>query len=190
MEARKLDNLSVAEYLAIEMTSGDKYEYHDGTIFALAGGTFNHGTICGNIFGELRNKVKDRNKGCKAYTSEIKVYIKKDNSYVYPDAMVVCDEIEHPEDNKDAVANPKLIVEVLSKSTSNYDRGAKFHKYRQLESLEEYILIEQESYAVEIYKRVNDLWKISRIVGVDAILHLSSIDIDVEMTMIYEGVEL
>ncbi len=188
MEAKKLNNISVADYISIEKENDIKYEYHNGTIYALAGGTFNHGAICGNIFGEMRSALKEKESDCRAYTSEIKVHIAKEKAYVYPDAMVICGAVAYAKNEINSITNPILIVEVLSHSTSNYDRGAKFHKYRQLESLQEYLLIEQDEAAVELYKRVNDLWKITRVEGLETSIDLSSLGISVKLASIYEGI--
>ena len=82
MNAEKLNNISVQTYIALEQEQDVKYEYHKGSIYALAGGTFNHGAICANIFGEIRTALKAKGSSCKTYTSEIKVHIKKEQSYV------------------------------------------------------------------------------------------------------------
>jgi len=190
MEAEKLDHLTIQEYLSLEIANNTKYEYHNGTIYALAGGTFNHGAICGNIFGEIRAGLKAKGSDCNAYTSEIKVHIEKVNAYVYPDAMVICGPVEKSKEEINAVNNPRVIVEVLSKSSSNYDRGAKFHKYRQLKSLQEYVLIEQDEAAVELYQRINDLWQIERVEGLNSKITLNALGIEIELALIYEGLEL
>ncbi len=188
MEAKKLSRLTVEEYLSIEEADQKKYEYHDGHIYAMAGGTLNHGLICGNIHGELRNGLRGMKDNCRAMTSEIKVHVQSENSFVYPDAMVICGDILTSEQNKNAVINPLIVVEVLSKSTSSYDRGDKFYLYRQIESLQEYILIEQEKALVEIYRRESGLWKITRIKGLENSITLPSIDLQISMGAIYQDV--
>ena len=167
MHKEKLNNLSIKEYITLEQDTDTKYEYHDGSIYALAGGTLNHGLICGNIFGEIRGALKKSTKECKVMNSEIKLYIPTKNTFLYPDTMVVCGKMEISKVESNAITNPILIVEVLSKTTASYDRGDKFYLYRQLESLQEYILIEQEKPLIEIYKRESDLWKITRISGIE-----------------------
>jgi len=191
MKAHKTPKLTVKEYIKREHESDNKYEYHDGEIYALAGGTLNHGMLCGNIFGELRSKLKEKQSNCKPYTSEIKVFIEKTNSFVYPDSMVICGDIEKSELEKNSVTNPILIVEVLSKSTSDYDRGDKFYLYRQLSSLKEYVLIEQDRYVVDVhYKSENsDLWRITRYEGKDQTLQLQSIGIEISMKDLYDDLD-
>ena len=185
MEAYKFPKLSVEEYIQRERESDTKYEYHNGEVYALAGGTLNHTKLCGNIYAELRSKLKNLN--CNPYTSEAKLSIKNKNTFVYPDSIVVCGEIKTSEKDKNAITNPTLIVEVLSKSTAHYDRGDKFHLYRQIPSLQEYVLIEQVKPVVEIYyrKERNDIWQISRIEGLDQAIKLQSLDIEISMSKLY-----
>lgn len=190
MEAKKLHKLSIAEYLQIERDNQCKYEYHDGSIIALAGGSLNHGIICGNIYGEIRSQLKKKDKPCLPFNSEIKLHIHSQNSFVYPDTMVVCGQIETSDKHKHAVTNPVMIVEVLSKSTAHYDRGDKFFLYRQIEHLQEYILIEQDKVQVEIYTRKENLWKITRITDINQSIYLSSIDCSVSLAEIYANASL
>ncbi len=189
MKSASLKSYSIEEYQAIEEETGIKHEYHDGNVWAMSGGTINHGILCGNIFSELRNAL-DRDT-CQAYLSEIKLSIEATNSFVYPDAMVVCGDLEKSEKNPHAICNPTVIVEVLSKSTALYDRGDKFFLYRQIPSLREYILIEQDKYQVEsFFQKDNNVWQISRTTGVDSILKVSSLDIDISMSDLYENIDL
>ncbi len=192
MKAQKIPKLSVEEYIKHERESDVKYEYHDGEIYALAGGTINHGMLCGNVFGELRTKLKEIKSDCKPFTSEIKVSIEKRNSYVYPDAMVICGPLETSKNEVNSVTNPILIVEVLSKSTAEYDRGDKFHLYRQSSSFKEYVLIEQNRYVVDVhFKSENsDLWQITRYEGLDQIVSLQSIGVEISMKDLYQDVDI
>ncbi|MEO1627040.1 MAG: Uma2 family endonuclease, partial [Bacteroidota bacterium] len=129
---------------------------------------------------------------CKPITSEAKLHIKKENKYVYPDTMVICGEIERAEDNSDAISNPILIVEVLSKSTLEYDKGDKFYFYRQIPSLQEYVLIEQDRHVVEVYfkKDKMELWKISRYDGIDQAIVLQSLGITIRMQDLYFDIDI
>ncbi len=192
MKAHKIPKLTIEEYIKQEQNSGDKYEFHNGEIFALAGGTINHGMLCGNAFGELRAKLKDKNSECKPFTSEIKVSIEKVNSYVYPDAMVVCGTIEKSQNEVNSITNPKLVVEVLSKSTAEYDRGDKFHLYRKSPSFKEYVLIEQNRFVVDVHFKSDDsdLWRITRYEGLDQTISLQSIGIEISMKDLYQDVDI
>ena len=192
MEEKKPHKLSVTEYLDIERETNTKYEYHDGKIYLMAGGTLNHGLICGNIFGEIRAALRETENNCRAMNSEIKVHVNSKNCYLYPDTMVVCGEIEKSESEPNSITNPKVIVEVLSKSTANYDRGDKFYLYRQLESFEEYILIDQDKAQIDIHKRHkgnSDLWKLSRISGLDQSLEIEVLGIKIKLEEIYNDIE-
>jgi Uma2 family endonuclease len=194
MKAHKLPEFSVEEYLKHEAESDSKYEYQNGQIFALAGGTINHGLLCANIYSEIRNELRQSNSNCKPLSSEIKLHVKSDkyNSFLYPDTMVICGELEESDTNQHAVKNPVLIVEVLSKSTADYDRGDKFHIYRQIPNLQEYVLIEQDKYVVDIHYKnpKSDLWRITRIEGKDSIINLQSLNIFISMENLYFDVKI
>ncbi len=183
--------MTVKEYLQHEVDTGQKHEYHDGLIYALAGGSLEHALLIGNIYSELRNGLKKKGSNCKPITNDAKLYIAKEDKYLYPDTMVICGEMERSKDVKDAVTNPILIVEVLSKSTTEYDRGDKFYFYRQIPTLQEYVLIEQNRRVVEVFykKEKNDLWSISRYEGLNEIIKLQSIAIEISMQELYFDIE-
>ena len=132
MTATKLNKVSLEDYIRIEQESNTKYEYHDGTIYAMAGGSDNHTELLGNIFFELRSALKQKGKPCRAFNSEMKLHIEEFNKYLYPDAMVVCGEVQKPNENTSGITNPLVIVEVLSDSTEAYDRGDKFFFYKHI----------------------------------------------------------
>ncbi|MDW7693694.1 Uma2 family endonuclease [Flammeovirgaceae bacterium SG7u.111] len=184
-------SLTISDYVSLEQETGVKYEFHDGEVFALAGGSLNHGLLCGNVYSELRNGLKTASSNCKPLTSEIKLHVETQNSFLYPDCMVVCDKLAPSRKDKNAVVNPILVVEVLSKSTADYDRGDKFYQYRQIPSLQEYVLIEQDKAVVEVYfkKPKSDLWKISRYEGLSSRVQLQSIGIEISIEELYFDVE-
>ena len=194
MEAYFSSAVSIAAYIKTERETGRKFEFHNGDLYALAGGTLHHTILCGNVYAELRAALKHKNVDCKVYTSELKVHIKNNqkNSFVYPDATVVCGSVQTSDEDPNAVTNPKVIIEILSKSTADYDRGDKFHLYRALSSLQEYILVDQEKYVIDIYskKENSDLWHIDRVEGVDHQLYLDSIDVKIPLESIYTDVFL
>jgi Uma2 family endonuclease len=192
MKARKISNISFADYIQQEMDTNTKYEYHNGKIYALAGGTLNHGLISGNVFSKMTNKLEEKSANCTPLNSDVKLHIAYSNSYVYPDSMVVCGEFEYAEEDENSITNPILIVEVLSKSTAEYDRGDKFYLYRQIPTLREYVLIEQNKYVVDVhYKSDNsDLWKISRYQGLDEIVKFQSVDIEISMSALYKKAKI
>jgi Uma2 family endonuclease len=188
MDAKKLNNISITEYLEIERSTKTRHEYHDGTIVALAGGSVEHGLISGNTFGEIKIGLRNKKNNCRVLNSEIKLFIQSTNKYVYPDVMAICGDIEKTDREIEAVVNPIVIIEVLSKSTESYDRGDKFFFYRQIESLQEYILIDQYQPQVDIYKRQSDLWEIKRIEGLDQQFEIPSLGIVIDMKNIYEDI--
>lgn len=192
MKAHKLPGLTIEEYLQQEIDAGIKYEYHSGEIYAMAGGTLNHGLLCGNAYSEIRNKLREKSSNCKPLTSEVKIHIKKKNSFVYPDAMVICGNIELSEDHNNSVTNPMLIVEVLSKSSAEYDRGDKFYLYRQIPGFREYVLIEQKKHVVDVHYKSpkSDLWQITRYEGLDQTIQLQSLGIEISMADLYFDIDL
>ncbi len=192
MKAHKLPTLSVKEYIQQEIESNTKYEFHNGKIYALAGGTLNHGLISGNVYSEMRNKLKENGSQCLPFNSDIKLNIELSKSYVYPDTMVICGDIERSDEDSNSVTNPVLIVEVLSKSTAEYDRGDKFHLYRKIPSFKEYVLIEQKKYVVDVHYKSNnsDLWRITRYEGLDKIVKLQSIGVEISMEELYFRTEI
>ena len=190
MTVQRKQKLTVEEYVELEQSTDTKYEYHNGEVFALAGGSINHSVLCTNISGELRSIIKSKKKDCFAFNSEMKLNIEAYKNYLYPDAMVVCGEFKHPENFKDAITNPIIIVEVLSKSTAAYDRGEKFHKYRSIKSFQEYLLISQDKPLVEVYYRKpnTDTWQFNSYKGLEASFQLQSLQIEIEIKELYNKV--
>ncbi|MCP4404529.1 MAG: Uma2 family endonuclease, partial [bacterium] len=154
------------EYLEIEERAEYKSEYYNGEIFAMAGGSRNHSVICLNVNWGIREAIST--KDCVGFESNMKLDIPKIRSFVYPDAMVVCGEIEFSEEREDCIKNPLLIVEVLSPSTEAFDRGRKFAYYRSIESLREYVMISQTEASVEsFYKQNEKVWRYTVARGLD-----------------------
>jgi Uma2 family endonuclease len=164
--------LTVEEYVKLEQDTNQKYEFHDGQVYAMAGGTDEHNTIMVNISTELQNRLKG--KGCRLKNSETKLWLENKNKYVYPDMMIICGEQEKAKNLKDAFTNPVVIIEVLSKSTQGYDRGDKFGFYRAVRSLRHYVLIEQKEAKIDIFSRKSStsLWDIQTIEGLESNLKL------------------
>ncbi|MBE9186998.1 Uma2 family endonuclease [Microcoleus sp. LEGE 07076] len=157
MVASKSDTyISPEDYLAGEKVSLIKHEYRQGEIYAMAGTSKAHAIISLNAAILLRNHL--RGSGCIPYMADIKVRIEAANCYYYPDVAVSCDERDKNAD-EDFITYPRLIVEVLSPSTAAFDRGEKFADYRTSESLQEYVLINQEKVSVECFRRnAEGLW--------------------------------
>lgn len=178
-------HLSFEEYLSIEASSNTKHEFHNGMIFAMAGGTVEHGLISGNFLVELTTALRAKKSNCRPINGDVKLHIKSSNKYLYPDTMVICGEIEELKNASNSISNPTVIVEVLSKSTEGYDRGDKFFFYKQIPSLQSYILVDQYQPLIDLYTRKSDLWKINRIEGLDQKIEIPSLGIQLNMRDLY-----
>lgn len=188
MEAPKLSDVTLAEYLSIEKETDTRYEYHNGRIFEMAGGTVEHGLISSNLMIGLGVELRNKNSNCRPINNDVKLNIKASNIYLHPDAMVICNEIERSSEHPHAITNPTVIFEVLSDSTDGYDRGDKFFFYKRIPTLQEYILIEQDQPVIDIYTRESELWRISRVQGLDEVLPITSLGIEIPLRDIYRDV--
>ena len=176
------------EYLALEETAEYKHEYRDGEIVPMTGGTTNHNEIALNIAANLKFSLKSKNY--KVYMGDVRLWIPRYRQYTYPDVMVIQGQPIYTGKGTTTVMNPKLIVEVLSKSTKNYDQGDKFLYYRSISEFTEYILIEQEEYRLLQYTKTStNQWQLTEYESVDAIISLNSVDLEVSLSDIYEGVD-
>ena len=177
------------EYLATERKAEYKSEYFNGEMFAMAGASERHVSIVANVMYLLVGQLKGRPG--KAYSSDMRVKVSPTGLYTYPDVVVVCGQPQFADEQKDTLLNPTLIVEVLSESTKDYDRGEKFEHYRTLPSLSEYVLIAQDKYHVEHFVRQPDnRWLLSETNLLGDTIHLSSIACDLALTEVYDKVEM
>ena len=180
--AEKL-NLRVADYLQGELLSDTKYEYINGEVYAMSGAKRAHNIISMNLSGLLFAHL--RNTPCRVFNSDMKVRVQtaEDDCFFYPDLHVTCSATDTEELFN---SQPKLIIEVLSDTTERYDRAEKFHHYRKLSSLEEYVLIAQDTPRVECYRR-SELWDLQLYQqGEQAVFQ--SLDLELALMDIYEGV--
>ena len=180
--------LTPEEYIAAERKATLKSEYLSGEIVAMFGASVAHNLITVNTVTQLYNQLVEGR--CRVFTGDMRVGIGAGVSYFYPDVSVVCDEPRFEDDVLDILTNPQVIVEVLSDSTENYDRGEKFERYRQLESLQEYILILQDQVRVEHYLRQGEQWLLSEFSTLENVLPLISIGAELSLNQIYRFVEL
>ncbi len=187
MEAIKLHSqkYTYEEYLELEEESEIKHEFYYGEIFAMAGTTLVHNEITLNTAFILRGKLRNKNKKCKTYSEAVKVQITKKNHYAYPDVVVRCDETE---DDNLTITKPVLIVEVLSKSTREYDTGQKFTFYKQIPSLKYYIIIEQDYHLVTCYTRENDFWYHQVYTKLEDVIKLEHLKIEILVKDIYDEI--
>ncbi|MFN9608698.1 MAG: Uma2 family endonuclease [Pseudanabaena sp.] len=177
--------LSPDEYFEWEANQEIRYEYINGDVFAMAGGTIAHSMVAANLISMLRPHL--RGKNCRVLGSDAKVGISPSGEFFYPDLLVTCDDRDRT--SAKAVFYPKLIIEVLSPSTEAYNRGGKFARYRQLSSLSEYVLVGSESIGVEAF-RLNDRgkWELTPY-GEGDLVQFASIDFECAIAAIYEDVE-
>lgn len=141
---------TIEEYLAYENASPKKHEYYQGEMFAMAGAGHLHNLIFSNLFIELGIRLKG--KKCRPYGSDMRTYIPENTLFTYPDISIVCGEPASSPIDKNSFTSPTVIIEILSRSTKNYDRGEKFMLYRDIPSLKEYILIDSESIHIEAFR--------------------------------------
>lgn len=153
--------LSPQEYLARERLAGEKHQYFDGEVFAMAGASREHSLIATNVIRELSNAL--RTGPCDVHGSDLRVHVPATGLYTYPDVSIACPP-EFPDDERDTLLNPSVLVEVLSDSTEAYDRGKKFENYRSIASLRDYVLIAQDRMLIEHYTRQpNGRWLLQEI---------------------------
>jgi Uma2 family endonuclease len=145
-----------ADYLALEASSNVKHEFLDGQIYGMAGGTPEHAALTAALSGLLFAQV--RNGRCRVHDADLRVRVLETGLATYPDVTIVRGRLERDPEDPNAVTNPTLIVEVLSKSTEEYDRGDKFEHYKRIPSLRQYVLVSSRDREIEVWTRENDGW--------------------------------
>lgn len=188
-EAQRKYYIPPEDYLEIERAAEYKSEYLNGEIWAMAGATEAHIVIVGNLVREFGNQIKGR--PCRVYSNDMRVQVAATGLYTYPDVVLVCGERRFHDEQRDTLLNPTVIIEVLSPSTADYDRGAKFAHYRQLESLQEYLLAAQEERHVMHYLRQPDQrWLLEEFRGQEDLILLPSINCRLALSEVYENIDL
>ncbi|MCR9162684.1 MAG: Uma2 family endonuclease [Nannocystaceae bacterium] len=175
-----------AQYRALEAASNVKHEFLDGQIFAMAGGSREHAALAAAVVGLIYGQLM---RGpCRAHSSDLRVRIPGTGLATYPDVTIVCGEPRVDEDDPQAVTNPTLVVEVLSDSTAEYDRGEKFDHYKTLGSLQQYVLVSQGTKDVVVFTRGSSGWTEARH-GAGDDVHLSSVSATLNVDDLYAGAE-
>jgi Uma2 family endonuclease len=175
------------QYLALEETAESKSEYLDGEIIPMTGGSTNHNQIAGNLYIALSLALKKQNY--RIFIGDVRLWVPKVRLYTYPDVMAILGEPEYHKNRTDTIINPQVIVEVLSKSTKNYDRGDKFTFYKTLPSFREYILIDQTKIKVEQYSKTeNKRWLYCEYDEEDTAVVFNSFQVEVPLSDVYEQV--
>ncbi|WP_309736833.1 Uma2 family endonuclease [Chamaesiphon sp. OTE_75_metabat_556] len=182
--------MSPTEYLAWEEEQPFRNEYLNGEVYAMTGGTLPHNSIALNLASALKNRL--RGTGCRVFINDIKVQVSTKGPYFYPDVVVGCNSEDFK--SKKLISHPRLIIEVLSPGTESYDRGEKFKQYRQMPSLQEYIIIDPRQVSIECY-RLNDRqkWELTPYSSEDltdpTIVEFPCIEFECSIASIYEDVE-
>ena len=188
MQQPKIKYMSPEEYLALEEAAEFKSEYYQGEIFNMAGASISHNRIAMNLSSEINIVLK--NTKCQVFMSDMRIWISSKEFFTYPDILVVCNIPEFYSNRNDTITNPLIIIEVLSKSTENYDRGNKFLFYRSIPTFQEYILIDQYSVHIEhFYIGVDGNWILKEYDHLNDILKFTKIDFQIPLKDIYSQVE-
>lgn len=176
-----------AEYFALEDQAEFKSEYHDGEIIPMTGASFNHNRIINRICAYLLNAL--RSKPYEPFSSDVRLWIPKYRKFTYPDVMVIQGTPISFEGRTDTLVNPRLIVEVLSKSTEEHDKNDKFKFYRSIPDLQEYLLINQYELDIQHYTKTDSgFWIYRTYEASEDTIALTSIEVDITVANIYEGV--
>lgn len=185
--ATKYNYISPEEYLAMERESEEKHEYYKGKVFAMSSASVRHNDIFHNLYGHLVIFLKGKN--CKPYGSDLRIHIPSNSLYAYPDISIICGKPETTDLFADNVTNPSVIIEILSKTTMDYDRGTKFGLCRSIKTLNEYILIDSTSILVELYSRQKDnSWVLSEYKKLTDSFNISTINLTLFLNDVYEDV--
>lgn len=180
---------TMAEYLEVEKEASEKHEYYRGELFAMSGAGPKHNIIFRNLFRELAFTLKG--KPCQPYGSDQRVHIPENGLFTYPDISIICGNIDTSVEDDDSIIHPAVIIEILSPSTRDYDRGSKFKLYRAIPTLKEYIMVDSESISVETFRLNEDkTWQIEEYEQAGQSLYIRSLGFSIPLTEIYDGVNL
>lgn len=175
------------EYLILEEKALEKSEYHNGEIITMTGGTTNHNLLALRMAAKFLSLLEDEEY--QIYIGDVRLWIEKYRRYTYPDVMVIKGQTIYEGKGKTTVINPLLIVEILSKSTENYDQNDKFDSYRTLPTLQEYLLVDQYQYYVKQFTKTEEnKWLLTDYRGKDAIVKLESINYEITLETLYKKV--
>jgi Uma2 family endonuclease len=174
--------MTPAEFLAWERLQTEKHEYHRGEVFAMAGGSARHNFLSVSIASSLL--ASTRACGCRPLSSDQRIAT-SDERYLYADVAVVCGDFEVQPGTTDVLANPSIVVEVLSPTTESYDRGLKWEAYQRIASLSDYLLVSQQRARIEHYQRAEGAWRYRVLTSGDTIVLANGATVSVDA--IYEG---
>jgi Uma2 family endonuclease len=186
MSAIPVPKLSVEEYLVMDRAAEIKSEYYDGEVFPILAASVQHGRVLTKITSRLDAKLSG--SPCFLVASPIRVRVSP-AKFLYPDLLVICGGAVVTDEVQDTVTNPKVIVEILSPSTADYDYGSKFAFYRRLPSFEEYVLIAQDEPRIEVFRKTADnRWILTSYEGLESTARVESLEIELPLSEIYLAV--
>ena len=189
MGTPELKYISQEAFLETERLAFEKHEFFRGEVFAMSGASISHNRILKNCLTDLATKLKG--KKCEPLGSDLRIHIPKNTLYTYPDISIICGEIETTDDKFDTVTNPSVIIEILSASTKNYDKGQKFDLYRDIQTLKEYILIDSEQVVVEkFYRNDDNSWLLTEYKTLESSFSINSVDLELKLSDIYYDVKI
>jgi Uma2 family endonuclease len=185
----KKQHYSIQEYLEIEKTADERHEYYRGKIFAMAGASRRHNVVFKNLYIALG--IKLQGKPCQPYGPDMRLHIPENTLFIYPDISIYCNDFISYAEDEDTVIQPTVLIEILSPTNRDYDRGGKFILYRQIPTLKEYILVDSEAIHVERYA-INDqgFWQLDECRKLDQVLTISTVDFTMPLAEIYAGTNL
>ncbi|WP_165759059.1 Uma2 family endonuclease [Niastella yeongjuensis] len=180
---------TVEEYLEMERASPWKHEYYQGEIFAMSGAGRRHNFIFTNVFGKLCARLE--NSPCRPFGSDMRMHVPENTLYTYPDISIYCGDPITTDSDEDTLIQPTIIIEILSESTRNYDRGKKFSRYKDIPTLKEYILIETETIGVDVFRiDTHNNWVKQEYKTLQETVQLPTVDVSLLMKDIYRGTRL
>ena len=188
MASHSVTGLTEEQYLALERAADFKSEYFDGEMFAMSGASVQHGRLQRNLITELANSL--RGTPCEPFGSDLRVRVSR-RMYTYPDVTIVCGKPVLADERQDVLLNPTAIIEVLSPSTEKYDRGLKLQHYRAIESLQDYILVDQSQIRIEHYSRQDkNVWTLRDYQSLDEAMTIASVGATLSLARVYDRVEI
>ena len=188
MEAQELSYITSKDYLVSERLATEKSEYFQGKVYLRGIKSITHNIIFKNTYGFIG--IQLIGKKCQPYGSDLRIHIPKNSLYTYPDISIICGEIETTDDTFDTATNPTVLLEILSSSTQKYDRIDKFELYRDIESLQEYIMINSEKVQVLKYFRNQDnSWLLTEYKSLEDIFTIQTVEVELKLETIYFDVK-
>jgi Uma2 family endonuclease len=179
--------MTAEEYLALDRAAELRSEFLDGEIIAMSGGSVRHSRLQMNLGFQIRTALKGTD--CEAFSSDLRVRVSS-RMYTYPDLSVVYGKLMLADGRQDVLLNPTVVLEVLSPSTEYYDHGVKFQRYREVESLQDYILVDQDQIRIEQFTRGDaNTWTLRDYLRAEDVLRIASIGVSLPLAAIYERIE-